>query len=553
MRKRPRIGDILLEQGLVGEQELAHAVELQTRSGGRIGQILLEQGLVSPVALLSSLASQFGVDLVDLDSVRIDLEAVAQLPPVMARRHRALPVMWDPDGTLVVAMSNPVDLFALDDIRAVVGSTIRPVMAETGQLHDAIARWSRDDVTQVERVPEPSSRPVEDEQVELAHIRFVDNIIGRAIAERTSDVHFEPNPEGLRVRFRIDGVLRDILSAPRGTAAGVVSRLKIMAGMDIAVRRLPQDGRCSHIIDEQTVDIRVATVPTIHGEAAVVRILDNRMEVPGLDALGLLPGNLALVREAVKRPWGAVVVAGPTGAGKTTTLYAALREINDPGRNIITVEDPVEITMDGIKQVQVNPRAGLTFASALRSFLRADPDVVLIGEIRDLETATIAAEASLTGHLVLTTIHTNDAASTPMRLLDMGVEPYLVASSLQVIVAQRLVRRLCEYCRVEYEPTDFELELLGWDFKRLLMGQRPTMFRAGTCHGCDNTGYRGRTAVHEVLVVTEELAAALGRRANVDEFRELALEQGMCTLREDGLVKVSMGLSSVEELARVLA
>jgi type IV pilus assembly protein PilB len=366
-------------------------------------------------------------------------------------------------------------------------------------------------------------------------------------------VHLEPVTEGLRVRFRVDGVMHDVFTAPRGTEAGVISRLKVLAGMDIAERRLPQDGRASHAVDGQTVDLRVATVPTIHGEAAVIRILDNRAEIARLDDLGFLPANLALLREAIRRPWGAVLVTGPTGSGKTTTLYGALSELNDPVRNVITVEDPVEITMDGIKQVQVNTRAGLTFASALRSFLRADPDVVLIGEIRDVETATIAAEASLTGHLVLSSIHTNDAASTPMRLLEMGVEPFLVASAVQAVVAQRLARKLCERCRIAHEPTDAELDDLGWDRTRLLDGERPTLYRHNGCQACGDTGYRGRVALHEIMMVSDTLAAALGRRCSVDEIRTIAAAEGMRTLHEDGLVKVSMGLTSLEELARVLA
>jgi type IV pilus assembly protein PilB len=548
VRKRPRIGDILLEHGLVSEGDLSRAVEVQQEKGGRLGQILLDEGIVSPVALLSSLARQFGVELVDLELEPVDPEAVSALSPALARRHRALPIRWDGE-VLVVAMSNPADLMALDDIRAVIGRPVRPVMAETNQLQDAIARWTRDGGG----AANPSAASAAAIAPDSSHIDFVDEVLARAIGARASDVHLEPVDAGLRVRFRVDGVMRDVLTGAAGTEAGVVSRLKVMAGMDIAERRLPQDGRCSHEIEGQMVDLRVATVPTIHGEAAVIRILDNRAAIAPLDDLGFLPHNLQAIREAIRRPWGAVLVAGPTGSGKTTTLYGALRELNDPVRNVITVEDPVEITMEGVKQVQVNPRAGLTFASALRSFLRADPDVVLIGEIRDKETATIAAEASMTGHLVLSSIHTNDAASTPLRLLEMGVEPFLVASALQAIVAQRLARRLCERCRVAYEPTDEELDALGWDRKRLLDGERPTLHRARGCTSCDDTGYRGRIAIHEVLVVSDEIAAAIGRHGSVDDLRALAQEQGMRSLREDGLVKVSQGATSVEELLRVLA
>jgi type IV pilus assembly protein PilB len=346
--------------------------------------------------------------------------------------------------------------------------------------------------------------------------------------------------------------MHDVFTAPKGTEAGVISRLKIIAEMDISERRLPQDGRCSHSIDGADVDLRVATLPTINGESAVIRILDNRDDVARLDDLGFLPQNLALLRKAIHRPWGAILVSGPTGSGKTTTLYGALSELNEPTRNILTVEDPVEITLDGVKQVQVNPRAGLTFASALRAFLRSDPDVVLVGEIRDTETAKIAAEASLTGHLVLSSIHTNDAVSTPLRLLEMGVEPFLVASAVQAVVAQRLCRRLCDRCKTEFKPNDEELVSAGWERDRLLDGADPTFFRPIGCAACGGTGYRGRIALHEVLQITEEFAHLIGRRAGVEEMRALARVQGMRTIRDDGLLKAALGMTSVEEVARVL-
>ena len=547
VRKRPRIGDILLEAGLVTDEQLQQAIDLQHERGGRLGQILLEENMVAPIELLRSLASQFGVEYVDLDDESIDPQAVAMISPTLARRHRALPIRWE-DETLVVAMTNPADLFALDDIRATTRTPVKAVMVEGSQLHEAISRWSQD-ILPTGGTQRPGGPPVSD----TAHIRFVDVVLSRAVAERASDVHLEPCADGLRVRFRVDGVMHELFTAPRGAELGVLSRLKVIAGMDISERRIPQDGRCTHEVDGEKVDIRVATVPTINGEAAVIRILDRAAEVANLDELGFLPENLNAVRAAARRPWGAILVAGPTGSGKTTTLYAILRELNTPERNIMTIEDPVEITLDGIKQVQVHTRAGLTFASALRSFLRADPDVMLVGEIRDPETATIAAEASLTGHLVLSSIHTNDAAGTPLRLLEMGVEPFLVSSSLSAIVAQRLARRLCERCREEYKPDDGELMALGWTGDRLLEGDRPVFHRAIGCPSCSDTGYRGRMAIHEVMVVTEEIASLISRKAPADQVRAVAISQGMRTLRQDGVMKIADGLTSVEELFRVLA
>jgi type IV pilus assembly protein PilB len=511
---------------------------------------------MTPVELLLNLSRQAGVELVDLDAEVVDAQAARIIPGSLARRHRALPIGWDGD-TLVVAMSDPADLFALDDIRAVTRTPVRAVMCETRQLHDAIGRWAQND-NDADTVQAPSptvkTRGAADAvKPSSSHIRFVDLVLARAVAERASDVHLEPVGDGLRVRFRVDGVLRDALTAPTGTEAGVVSRLKIIAGMDIAERRLPQDGRCSHEIDGATVDLRVATVPTINGEAAVVRILDGRSDITSLDDLGLLPANRARFEAAIARPWGAVLVSGPTGSGKTTTLYAALGQLNTPERNIITVEDPVEITMDGVKQVQVNARAGLTFASALRSFLRADPDVVLIGEIRDKETATIATEASLTGHLVLSTIHTNDAASTPMRLLEMGVEPFLVGSALSAVVAQRLTRRLCERCRQPVSLDADELVAIGWTAQLAAERAAPPAFhRSVGCPACGGTGYRGRLAIHEVLVIDEELSSLVSRRAGAVEMRAAAAAQGMHTLRADGLAKAAASSTSIDEVLRVL-
>jgi type IV pilus assembly protein PilB len=383
-------------------------------------------------------------------------------------------------------------------------------------------------------------------------VRFVELMIGKAVTDHASDIHVEPAADGLRIRFRVDGVLHDTMHAPRSIQAGIVSRLKIMADINIAERRLPQDGRATIKVSGRAIDLRVATIPTIHGEAAVLRILDKGTVALTLAESGFLPDTLARFQSAYRKPWGTILVTGPTGSGKTSTLYGTLRELNEPHRNIITVEDPVEYRLEGLKQVQVNNKAGLTFANALRSFLRADPDVLLVGEIRDLETAVMVAEASLTGHLVLSTLHTNDAASTPLRLLEIGLEPFLVTSTLQCVLAQRLARRLCERCSEPFEPTDVALAVAGWRDDLAVDVGPPRFMRAVGCSACGKTGYRGRFAIHEVLLSSEALCGLVIGGAHTDEVAELARAEGMRTMREDGLVKAACGMTTLEELARVV-
>ena len=549
MRQRPKLGEILIEDGALTDEDIERAVALQGERRGRLGQILLDEGMVSPVTLLRSLARQFGVELVDLTTFPIDMEAVTAIPAALSRRHRALGIAKQ-DGVLIVAMANPTDLTAVDDIRVMTGYPVRPVMAETQQLVDALDRyWAGTGAVTTNLQDGEGAGNGE------VYVKFVEKLFERAIADRASDLHLEPEPEGLRIRFRVDGVLHDAGRAPTEVVAGTIGRMKILGGMDIGERRLPQDGRCSFELNGRSVDLRVATVPTIHGEAVVVRVLDERPEVQKIDALGFSPHALDRLKTCFSKPNGLVLVTGPTGSGKTTTLYAGLRELNRPERNLITVEDPVEVALPGVKQVQVNRRAGLTFATLLRSLLRADPDVVLIGEIRDVETASIAVEASLTGHLVMSSIHTNDAASTPARLVEMGVDPFLVATSLSAIVAQRLTRKLCERCAEEYKPDDHELSLVHMEVAAygIGAGERPHFRRAVGCTMCAGTGYRGRVAILEVLSMNPELTAAIGKSATGDEIREIATLQGTETMRDDAHTKLLAGLTSVEEVLRVLA
>jgi type IV pilus assembly protein PilB len=560
--ERRRLGDILVAEGALDEADLARALEIQRGSGERIGMVLLKTGLVSRVALLRAVASQVGVTFVDLDAHVIDWAATSVIPAGLARRHQALPIGFDGE-LVVVAMANPSDVFALDDIRSVTGRKLSPVLAEPEQLRRAIDRL-RTDATEVaaaiklavdDKVVDEGAAPLvaavaaaEDAPI----VRFVELMIGKAVTDHASDIHVEPVADGLRIRFRIDGVLHDTMHAPTSIQAGIVSRLKIMADINIAERRLPQDGRASLPVAGRSIDLRVVTIPTIHGESAVLRILDKGNVPLSLDESGFLPDTLARFRSAYLKPWGTVLVTGPTGSGKTSTLYATLRELNDPSRNIITVEDPVEYRLEGVKQVQVNTKAGLTFANALRSFLRADPDVLLVGEIRDAETASLAAEASLTGHLVLSTLHTNDAASTPLRLLEIGLEPFMVTSALQCVLGQRLARRLCERCKEPFEPGDALLQAAGWSPGLVGPDVVPSFHRAVGCQACGRTGYRGRFAIHEVLLSSEELCRLVITGAHVSEVSALAQAEGMRTMREDGLVKAALAMTTLEELARVV-
>ncbi|TIC78913.1 GspE/PulE family protein [Nocardioides sp. GY 10127] len=544
----------LLASHVVNEEQLAAA---QVCAGEHHGSVI-EAILSLPVdraRVLAVTAGVAGVELVDLAETGVDAGAAALLPGEFARRSGVLPYARR-DGELLVAV--PVrrlgDLELKDDLGRLTGQRVRFVLAwrgdieartnETYRVEDELAGLSMGLVADDEPDPEALTEIVDDAPV----VRFVNLLISQAIADRASDIHLEPTQDDLRVRYRIDGVLVEAHRAPRTITGGVVSRFKIMAGMDIAERRVPQDGRLSVTHEHGTVDLRVATLPTVWGEKVVARVLDNGATRLGLDDLGFSPGNLAVFSQAWSKPHGMVLVTGPTGSGKSTTLYSTLNILSTPAVNVITVEDPVEYRLPGINQVQTNPKAGLTFASALRSILRSDPDVVLVGEIRDRETASIAIEASLTGHLVLSTLHTNDAPSAVTRLVEMGIEPFLVGSALSCIVAQRLCRSLCPRCREPYEVDHDELAAVGF---ALPPGHHGTLYRPVGCPDCSRTGYRGRSALHEVMPVTESIERLAVERASSDEIGHTARNEGMTTLRQDGWAKVLDGRTSVEEVLRV--
>ncbi|MGH8935153.1 MAG: GspE/PulE family protein [Acidimicrobiia bacterium] len=552
------LGTLLLEEGLISQEDLDRAIELQQETGRPLGRILVDEGLVQEADLVRTLARRIGLEYVNLAEVNIDPSAGALVSEALARRYAALPISFE-DGKLVVAMADPANVLAIDDIRAITGLEVVAKVATRSDVEDAISRMARmdDSVTELAELAAEGVEEIADlagleSAVEEAPVvKLVNTLITRAASERASDIHIEPGERELRIRFRIDGVLHDVMRSPRSIANAVVSRLKIMADINIAERRIPQDGRVSLRVGGRQIDLRVATLPTVFGEKVVMRILDKSNTLLDLTDLGFMPDSLSRYEKGFRQPYGTILVTGPTGSGKSTTLYATLNVLNRPEVNIITVEDPVEYRLSGISQVQVNRKAGLTFASALRSILRSDPDIILIGEIRDHETALIAVESALTGHLVLSTLHTNDAPSSIGRLIEMGVEPFLVSSAVDAILAQRLARRLCLKCREEYQPTMDALREVGWDFGED-DEELPVLFRPVGCKGCSNTGYRGRLALHEVMLITEDIERLAVERRSSEEIKKVAVTQGMRTLREDGLAKVRLGSTSLEEILRVV-
>jgi type IV pilus assembly protein PilB len=552
-----QLGDILLDDGLVNPDQLATALQEQRRLGRSLGRVLVDLGMVTEGQLVAALATQIGLPFVDLSEYQVDANAVLSVNAAVARRHVALPIAYE-DGRLVVAMADPANVFAVDDIRSMTGREVKPVVATKADLLAAIDRYHRADGDLDELTMSLDAHV--DEQQDLTSVRevvddapivrFVNLLITQAIQDRASDIHIEPGERELRVRFRIDGVLHEVMHSPKTIQAGVISRLKIMSDIDIAERRIPQDGRLSVQQNGKKIDLRVATLPTVWGEKVVMRILDNSTAMLKLSDLGFSEGNYDRWQQSFTKPYGMLLVTGPTGSGKSTTLYSTLNIVSKPEVNVITVEDPVEYRLPGINQVQANAKAGLTFAAALRSILRSDPDIILLGEIRDHETAQIAIEAALTGHLVLSTLHTNDAPSAVNRLIEMGIEPFLVGSALDCVLAQRLARRLCSKCKEPYQPSRESLAANRFPWPE--EAEVPTLYRAVGCGACSKTGYKGRLALHEVMSISEDIERLAVDRASADTIARVAQDQGMTTLRNDGLEKVLLGHTSIEEILRVV-
>ncbi|WP_127499525.1 GspE/PulE family protein [Actinoplanes solisilvae] len=529
------------------------AAEEAQRSGRSVRAVLINDQVVTEEQLTAAAAQAFGINTVDLVSFVPDPAALKKIPLPVVLRHRVLGLSMS-DGELVVGVTDPGDVVALDDVRAATGMTVRPVVVARSEVRRIIERLQRessdlgemvDGETEAQAAMAAQAQSADDAPI----VRYVNNLIEQAVMNRASDLHLEPTEDDMRVRYRIDGVLHEVDVVPRGVMAALTSRIKIMSGVDITEKRVPQNGRITALIRERTVDLRTATLPTVWGEKIVLRVLDTGGIDLDMNKLGFTQYNLDRFAASFTKPHGMLLVTGPTGSGKSTTLYATLGRISKPEVNVITVEDPVEYRLRGVNQVQVNVKAGLTFAAVLPAILRSDPDVVLIGEIRDSNTAQIAVEASLTGHLVLSTLHTNDAPGAVTRLTEMGIEPFLVGSSLDCVLAQRLARRLCDWCKEAYKPAEEELLGARWPFEDLVVPE--ALYRPVGCRNCANTGYRGRIALHEVMPISPEIEALTIRRASTNEIREVALYQGMYDLRADGLAKASGGLTSVREVSRV--
>jgi type IV pilus assembly protein PilB len=555
-----QLGVVLVKSGIITIDQLGEALGRAHERGGNLARVLIEDKLLTEEQFVGTLAEQLGLEFVDLAEYPVDPVAARMVTETLARRYLALPIGWW-EGRLIVAMADPSNVFAIDDIRTLTGAEVRQVVATAEAVTAAINKYHRRDSEAEHISAEASATSGEDDDERLSNmkevhedapiVRLVDLLISQAVSDRASDIHIEPTGKDLRIRYRIDGVLHEIMRSPRNIQGGVISRLKVMADINIAERRIPQDGRISMNIQGKPVDLRVATLPTVHGEKIVMRVIDKQTARLRLAELGFLPANMRRYESAYTKPYGTILVTGPTGSGKSTTLYATINILNDPTKNVITVEDPVELQLDGINQIQVNMKAGLTFAAALRTILRADPDIILVGEIRDRETATIAIEAALTGHLVLSTLHTTDAASTPNRLIEMGVEPFLAGSSLDCVVAQRLARKLCERCKKGFHPDREQLAEMGWDFSGIELPDE--IFRAEGCQVCGKTGYAGRFAVHEILNVNEEIERMIVEHAHAEDIQKAAIADGMVPLRHAGLIAVAAGATSLEEVLRVIA
>jgi type IV pilus assembly protein PilB len=548
-----RLGDLMLESGLISTKQLEEALEAQKTTKKRIGDVLVEKGFISERQLVSVLEYHFHVPFVDLTETAVQEAAVNLVNENLAKRSRLIPFAIE-DGVLSVAMADPLDLGAIEEVRRASGQDIKVHISLSKDIQVAIDRhygkesaekavqelnrdFSMDDLSSLEAqlANDVSNAPV---------VRLVNSMIQHAIRLSASDIHIEPMEDKIRVRFRVDGELQEVMTTSKGALSAIVTRIKIMGGMDIAEKRVPQDGRVETTIDGSGVDMRLSILPTVEGEKIVIRLLGRSDTLMSKTQLGFTDENLALFDDIIKNPNGIFLICGPTGSGKTTTLYTALSELNKPDINIVTVEDPVEYRLNGVNQVQVNMKAGMTFASGLRSILRQDPDIILIGEIRDAETAQIAVRSAITGHLVLSTIHTNDAVSSISRLVDMGIEPYLLSSSMVGIVAQRLVRRICPKCKTSYRPDHNEMMLLKL--------REPTpLYRGAGCQACNFTGYSKRIAIHEIVKINKDMRELINRRATLDQMRAAASRYGTTTLRDNCVRLVMDGVSTTEELLRV--
>jgi general secretion pathway protein E len=562
MNVLPRLGDVLVEQGWLSPEALEEGLEAQAENGEKLGQILVQQKKITEQELLNALALQLDLEVMEsIDDKELRFDLVEQLPIRYLKKHEIFPFQSE-DGTLRIAVNDPLDLEVLDDLRILYGQNeIRPVLVPAREILSAINRTYGQANDTAEQIMQDLGEEEDsqhlftelevggdllDETSEAPIIKLVNHIFSQAVKSQASDIHIEPYQQHLQVRFRLDGVLHNVLSPPRRLHAAIVSRIKVMARLDIAEKRLPQDGRTEVKIGERLVDVRVSCLPTAFGERVVLRLLEKSGKLLSMEEIGLSAAALVEMKRLLLLSHGIILVTGPTGSGKTTTLYAALSYINSPDKNILTIEDPIEYQLNGIGQMQVNPKINLNFASGLRSMVRQDPDVILVGEIRDRETAEIAIHAALTGHLVFSTLHTNDSASAVTRLIDMGIEPFLVSTAVQAIIAQRLVRLLCPHCKEEYEPEEAQWAELG--SSREVAGP---IFRADGCEKCLETGYRGRTGIYEFLQLSEAIKGLVLTTSDANQINKAARAEGMLSLREDGINKVLEGKTTISEVLRV--
>lgn len=560
-KKALDLGTVLIEMGKITSDQINEALQIQKQNGEKLGEILVKLGYCTEVDIANAMARKFGYSAVSLNEIGIDIAAVSLITPEEAQKYQLLPIRKD-GRTLLVAMKNPDDIVAIDDLQILTGYSVKPVIVSDSDLRDAIQNYvnasnnitvSDEDMVSADAPTDLAAVP--DDIDDKPAVNFVNQMIDSAVRAGASDIHIEPQEKYLRIRFRIDGVLHEVMQQPVKMQAAILSRIKIMGSMDIAERRIPLDGRATVRVDDRIIDIRIASLPGVYGEKITMRLLVRNSTNITLEQLGYNPYNYALIQRMISKPYGFVLVTGPTGSGKSTTLYAILQQLNTEDRNIITLEDPVERRFSGVNQIQLNNRAGMTFESGLRSILRSDPDIIMIGEIRDKETAKIAVESALTGHFVMSTLHTNDAASAVTRLDEMGVESFLVASSVIGVMAQRLMRVLCPKCKeaVHYKRRDLEQLIPDFPFDE---GCGPdddvVLYKPVGCISCNNTGYRGRMGVHEVMEITPEIIELILAHKSADEIKKVALRQGMYTLRADGLLKVKEGKTSYEEMIRVV-
>jgi type IV pilus assembly protein PilB len=559
--KQDTLTRILEEAQLVSSDTMKTAIDHSEEMGQTLKQTLIQEGKVTEDQVLAALADKFHMKIVDLDFIQVDPEVIKRVPEKIAKRYPIFPIEFT-DNTLTVAIADPTNVQTLDELRNFLGYTVKGALAKEDQIHRAIKKYYEGNIIEqlIEKVADEERKSIEtttdydlpEEKLaeEAPVVKLVNLLFKQAIHDRASDIHVEPFAKGVKVRFRIDGVLHEMTPPPKQWQNAIISRIKILSGMDLAEKRIPQDGRIKLHIDEKNLDVRVSALPALYGPSVVMRLLDQSSVLLGLEDVGFLPDNIELFQQQIKKPNGILLLTGPTGSGKTTTLYAALSAINTVDKKLITVEDPVEYQINGINQVQVNADIGLSFAVGLRHMLRQSPDVILVGECRDTETAEIAIRAALTGHLVFSTLHTNDAPSSTTRLIDMGIKPFLVASSLQAVVAQRLIRRICSSCKEQYHPDEETLKLLGappeeWD--------KIVLYRGRGCEKCNYSGYKGRTAIHEIMVLNEKIRQLVLERTSSNAIKRVAQKSGMRTLREDGMKKAILGQTTPQEVMRITA